>query len=329
MPKETRKRIRRRVLVALLIVVCVMGGWYGVNRALRSRNALRTFEAEGARSASPRFVGRLRIATYNIAHGRGTAQSNWQITTKQAHLQRLKQIARLLKTERPDLVVLNEVDFDALWTCGINHAETIAREGAFPFRVEHRHFDVAGPFVCFRFGNAVLSRYPVSDVREVDFPGLSSFESIFAGRKRGLLCRISLSDEQSVRLLAVHLEHRSESVRTRCARIIERVRRESDEPVIVAGDFNSTPVNFPCATPDADGRTAMSVLLATGRWRTLPTSAPAPAEFTFSTTKPRSVIDWILIPPNCKILSKKVAGGQLSDHYAVIMEAEFGESARP
>jgi len=329
MPKPTRKRLRRYVLRALLILVCVVVGWFVVNRLMSGSRAVRVIEAEGPRSRRAAFAGRLRIGCYNIAHGRGTAESNWHRGQLDVHLDGLRAIGRLLADERLDLVVLNEVDFASVWTRHINQAEVIAEAGGFPFRVEHRHYDAAVPWVSIRFGNAVLSRHPVRRADVAAFPGRSAWRSVLLGRKTGLLCEIALPDTRRIRLLAVHLDPYSEPVRVASAGRIEAVHAESSLPVVVAGDFNSTPVDFPCATPDPEGTTAMSVLFETGHWRTLPADTPTPADLTFSTMKPQSVIDWVLVPPDWKILSKKLAGGELSDHYAVIMEVEIPGGAAP
>ena len=322
MAKPRRKRYRRYVLRGVLILVCIVVGWYVVNRAMSGGNAIKVIETERAATQPATFNGRLRIAAYNIAHGRGTASSNWQLRQLDAHRDRLKAIGKLLRDERLDIVVLNEVDFDSVWTGHVNQAEVIAEEGGFPFRAEQRDVDAAVPFASVRFGNALLSRYPIIEANRVGFGGDSTWRELLGARKRALLCEIALPRELSIRVLAVHFPVHSERVRVQWAKSIATLRSTTGPPLVVAGDFNSTPVDFPCATLDPEGTTAMSVVLESGQWKTLPTGKPSSEDLTFSTMKPESVIDWILIPPSWKILSKKVMGGQLSDHYAVVMEVQ-------
>ena len=324
MSKRARKRYRRYVLRGLLILVCIVVGWYVVNRIVSGANAVKVIGTEGAQTQRAAFSGRLRIAAYNIAHGRGTASSNWQLGQLDVHRERLRAIGRLLSDEKLDLVVLNEVDFDSVWSGHVNQAEVIGEEGGFPFRAEQREVDTAVPFVSVRFGNALLSRYPIIEAHRTGFGGDSIWRKVLGARKRALLCEIALTSTQHISVLALHLPVRSERVRVQWARAIAALRGAADAPLVLAGDFNSTPVDFPCATLDPEGTTAMSVLFESGRWKTLPTGKPAAHELTFSTIKPQSVIDWILIPRDWKIISKKVIGGELSDHYAVIMEVEVG-----
>jgi endonuclease/exonuclease/phosphatase family metal-dependent hydrolase len=157
--------------------------------------------------------------------------------------------------------------------------------------------------------------------------GYSAWETILAGKKQGLLCTLDLAGAGRVRLLAVHLEHRSEGVRIRAAELIEELRAASATPIIAAGDFNSMPLGFPCATPDKHGRTALSLLLDTGAWRTEPTSAPNLDDFTFPSTNPSSIIDWVLAPADWNLTSRRVTGGELSDHKAVIVHLSLPQPA--
>ncbi|MEM7557881.1 MAG: hypothetical protein AAF394_02035, partial [Planctomycetota bacterium] len=63
-----------------------------------------------------RNTNELSIACYNIAHGRGIAESNWGNDTAKVRTQRLDEIANLLIEVDADIVVLNEVDFDSSWS---------------------------------------------------------------------------------------------------------------------------------------------------------------------------------------------------------------------
>jgi endonuclease/exonuclease/phosphatase family metal-dependent hydrolase len=266
----------------------------------------------------------LRIGTYNIAHGRGPGpyKHSRELLAKEDVLERLKQIAQLLSEERLDIVVLNEVDFDSLWSSHLNQAEFIAGEAGFFFWAEQRNIDMAVPFARIRYGNAILSRYPLLTARRLPFVGHSALETIFIGKKQGLLCTVKLSETYRIQVLAVHLEHRRESTRLRAAEMIEEVRKRSSLPLIAAGDFNSAPVGFPHATPESGGQTAVSWLLARGAYQTRPIGEPCQEDSTFWSRKPCAVIDWILVPAGWKIISKTTINRLLSDHIAVVMEVE-------
>jgi endonuclease/exonuclease/phosphatase family metal-dependent hydrolase len=263
-------------------------------------------------------LSELRIAAWNIAHGRGLAPGNWTGETREVRLERLRSIACALKPQKPDVVILNEVDFDASWSGRVNAAEVIVREMGMHCHAEGRNVDISLPFFQLRFGNAILSRFPIREARVVDFPGYSGLETFLAGKKRGLLCTLECPGGRQLRVLAVHLDHRSEEVRVSSARAIERLRTESDTPLIAAGDFNSTPENYPLATRDRNGRTALSVLLDGDGFRTLLKPTPTAVDFTFPADRPHNAIDWVLVPPNWNVIEHDPLDLRLSDHRPVV-----------
>jgi endonuclease/exonuclease/phosphatase family metal-dependent hydrolase len=269
---------------------------------------------------------RLRIGTYNIAHARGIGgNSRWRVDKRESLLECLDGIARTLNNERLDLLVLNEVDGNSFRTRGMNQVQYLAGRLQLPFHAHHCFINVSLGPLKLRYGNAVFSRYPISQVTHVPFPGHSLWESALLGKKAGLLCRVSLPSGREIRLMAVHLEHRLESNRLAAARRIEEVRKASPLPLLLAGDFNSTMMGFPHAASDPGGQTAVSWLLSTGAYRTRPFAPPQEGDMTFMATRPLSVIDWILVPAHWTILEKRVLSCTLSDHYPVIMEAEFAD----
>jgi len=315
----------RYCIGGLLILAAIPVWWFLLNRALSPRRAIRMKKIEISGSSHAVSARCLRIGTYNIAHGRGPGpyKNHWELLAREDVLRRLRQIAQLLRDESLDIVVLNEVDFDSLWSGHLNQAEFIAREAGFPFWVEQLNVDMALPFARMRYGNAIFSRYPLLMARRVPFTGHRAMETILIGKKQGLLCTVKLSETCSIQVLAVHMEHRQESTRLRAAKMIEEVRNGSSLPLIAAGDFNSAPVGFPHATTDSGGQTAMSWLLAHGACQTLPIGRPSQSDLTFWSLKPSVVIDWVLVPKAWKIISKTTINRPLSDHIAVVMEVEI------
>ena len=313
----------------LLGLAAVPFVWLGVHRALspfRTVN-LRQLDLPGDnKQDSP---GRLRIGAFNIAHGLNHDQTRLRRPPRQVIQRRLEQMADLLAESRLDLLVLNEVDFDSVRTHGLNQAEIIARRAGFPFLVEQTNVDAALPGVRIRTGNALLSRYPLTDSRVIPFPGHHLIETLFWGKKNGLLCTVTLKETYRFELLAVHLEHRLETVRFQAARAIDALRRTSALDLVAAGDFNSTLSHFPHAASHPSGITAFSWLLAQGDFKTLPMDGPAPEDLTFSSDRPLLVIDWILVPRHWRILDKQVLDRGLSDHRLVVMEVEVREKPEP
>lgn len=263
----------------------------------------------------------LRIVAYNIAHGRGLATSNWKGGDAAARLQRLDEIAELLKQLDAGVVILNEVDFDSSWSHSINQAAYLAEQAGYAFRAEQRNLDFRMLGWTYRFGNAILSRHPIAEAEVVDLPGYKTWETALAGKKRALSADIEI-DGSRVRVLAAHLSHRSEDLRVQSARLLIDLAIASPHAVVVAGDLNSTPPGFPHSYNDSAGDNTLAVLDAAKLFQRLPAEAPALEQLTFHAERPRSVIDWILLPRDWKFTNYQAIDSLLSDHRPVIAEAE-------
>jgi endonuclease/exonuclease/phosphatase family metal-dependent hydrolase len=320
-----RRRRLRLVLLAVGALAAFVFAWYILGRVTSPLRAAKVISSTNYPRPGQATPGVLKIGTYNIAHGRGLAEGNWAGRDREADLERLRAIGRLLAGQELDVVVLNEVDFGCTWSRGVNQAEVIAREAGFPYRAEGRNLDVQLPFLAFRFGNAVLSRFPIVEARAVDYPAYSRLEALAAGKKRGLLCTLELPGGKRLRVLVVHLEHRSEATRSAAAEVIAHLAADGGAPLIAAGDFNTTPPVYPHAHRDAAGQTAFSRLLESGRFAAAVKDAPGPEDFTFSSDKPRMVIDWILVPAGWKIAGQRALDSRLSDHRAVVAEIRPGD----
>ena len=298
-------------------------GWYVVVRLTSPWNAVKLVTLSAAHSQNlPVAEQELRVGIYNIAHGRGGQLNakNWEGGDRAAKIERMKLIGRMLKEAQVDIVVLNEVDFSSFWSGHFDQAQVIAQEAGFFYLAEQRNVDIAIPLCRLRFGNAILSKYPISDVKFITFPNASKFAELFGGdTKYGLLCTLNLSENRRVRVFAVHLTTYSEDLRVKCARIILDNLRESDISLIVMGDFNSTPTGYPNFHVDKSGDNAIDLLSASGVLTTLPMrTSPNPEDFTFPSEKPVRVIDWIFVSSPWKIVEKNVLSSELSDHLPVI-----------
>lgn len=284
--------------------------------------------ATDAASEPAEYRKRVRVVTYNIAHGRGKAPSNWTEGGTPKRI-RILEIAEFLKSQNADVVVLNEVDFCCTWSGHQNQAAAIADAAGYRYVVEQRNLDFRFVYGSFQFGNAILSHFPIAHAEQISFPPEKAWEDWLVGCKRGVVATIKPSRTQLIRVAAVHLEHRSESTRVAGAAVLEDlVDPLQATPLIVAGDFNSTPEGFPASSPSADGANAMDRLFASGEWQRRPLSEPTEAELTFSSIEPKSVIDWILVSEDrFPIREYRVVRSELSDHFAVLADVDLIESS--
>jgi endonuclease/exonuclease/phosphatase family metal-dependent hydrolase len=310
------------------VLVILIGPW-AFSRVLSPWRQVTVFCSTDT-IAPPSANSHIQVASYNIAHGRGLVNSNWDGGSHQDRMQRLDSIAELLRTIDADVVVLNEVDFDSSWSHSVNQAEYLANKAGYPYRIEQRNFDFRLLFWTWRFGNAVLSRYPITDATVIDLPGYSLWESALAGKKRSLNCEIDLG-EQSVRVIAAHLSHRSEPLRIRSAAMVAEIAADSSLPTIIAGDLNSTPPGFPQCVTDTNGNNAIQLLDSCQHFQRMPIDPPEDDSlYTYDSANPVSVIDWLLIPQDWQFTGYHVEQSELSDHRPIWATIAFGvPSATP
>lgn len=325
-----KKRLTGPILVLLFIII--FGGSYLWSRMRSSANAV-SIEADRpirVKTADEGDDGTLRIATFNIAHGRGAEPdaSNW-VKAERDRIARLKDIGEMLAELDADIVVLNEVDFDAVWSGQIDQADLIAEHGGYPHIARQRNYDVAVPLVKWRFGNAILSRYPISSAREVSFEPLSAWESIVWGNHDSMIADITLPDGTAVVVWAVHLEVQDEAIRIKAAQRIVQEANAISEPLFVLGDFNSGPSTFPHTEPTDAGETAFDILVASEDFNSFPATdvVPTPGDgmFTYPSAQPVRTIDWILIPRDWEFESAAVHQPDFSDHLPVVATVKRAE----
>jgi endonuclease/exonuclease/phosphatase family metal-dependent hydrolase len=294
-----------------------MAIWYGQSRVFKGFRSVTSLDLgyQGTDSPDSEFV---TVGTFNIAHGRGGVfgASNWTGRPRRVIEKHLGRIGAQIRDASADLMVLNETDFSSAWSHNLDQAQAIAEAAGFHYVLEQRNMDISLPFLTFRFGNAVISRYPLAPIRFVDFPPFSRKEDLFAGNHDGLLCRAKTPIGE-IRVLAIHLEYRSEETRVECARMIAKIEAEEDTPLVVLGDFNSSPSGYPGQRTTVTGKNAMNVLLNSGRFHTIYSPDGVRSDLTFPSSSPRSAIDWIVTTTNAHQSDKKIYQSNLSDHHMV------------
>ena len=236
---------------------------------------------------------RVRVLAYNIHHGEGVDRKL-----------DLPRIANVIKSVRPDVVALQEVDVKTERTDRVDQAVELARLTEMPVIFEKNISFQGG-----EYGNAVLSKFPIVKHQNVHLPLFDD------GEQRGvLICELQpKSLTKSLLFLSTHLDHRSND-RERLAsakRINELIAKRDGLPTILAGDLNAT-------------RDTPVLLTLSKQWE-ISNSKELP---TVPVTKPRRQIDFILSRParNWKTVEVRVLDEAIaSDHRAIFAVLELTE----
>lgn len=272
----------------------------------------------------------LRVVAWNIAHGRGSVggwRANWRGGDTGERDERLEDIAAVLEDLQPDILVLNEVDVEASWSGGVSHARDLAQRLDVPHGLDQLNFDVAVFGRRFRFGNAVLSRWPFESAAAIRLPVTSRWERTLVGAKAAARVDLEPTPVGPVVLVPIHLDPRSRSTRLATLEVLDRIREKEDRPLILAGDFNSTRGHWPGG--DGEG-TIIDELLARGfSAGNLEGEEEIRRRATYPAVEPTRAIDWVLVEPPLEITElRTVPIGDLSDHAPVVAEVRM-RSAPP
>jgi endonuclease/exonuclease/phosphatase family metal-dependent hydrolase len=258
---------------------------------------------------------RLRLVTFNIAHGRGLALIQGLASKRRIRLTLLK-IAELLVRLKPDIVALQEIDQCSRWAGNFDQLEFLREAAGFAhsvFGINNRRTGLLN--LCY--GNAILSQHPIVASESVAF-GKSQ-----VGEKGFLFVELDVHG-QHVPLVNLHLHYRSRVHRFRQAdQFIAWLRvlraKHGDDwavPPIVCGDFNNS-----AARADA---TAALLRELSGHGHGDYGLHPAGGARTFPSPLPARALDFILLPPGCLHARGEVVRAHLSDHRPVLAEFTLG-----
>jgi endonuclease/exonuclease/phosphatase family metal-dependent hydrolase len=234
---------------------------------------------------------RLRVLSYNIHHAEGVDRKL-----------DVERIAGVILSTKPDVVALQEVDQKVKRTGSVDQPAELARltemNVVFGANIELQGGD---------YGNAVLSRFPITRYKNHLLPSIDDSE------QRGVIeAEITLpNSNQSLLLLATHLDHRAdECERLASARFInELIARQPQHPALLVGDLNATPESETLQRFETKWTRANEKLMAT-----VPVNQPT-KQIDFILHRP--VNRWKVV--EVKVLDEAVA----SDHRAIFAVLEL------
>lgn len=161
----------------------------------------------------------LRILTYNIYHGETT---DGRVD--------MDLFASIINEVKPDLVALQEVDKNAKRTGVIDITEELSkRTGLKGHFVKHRDFQGG------EYGNAILSRFPVTDIDVIE-----GYKSTPNGIT--IPCaRVKLAKKTEIVFNCTHLSTRLGDRQAQANQLMDYYVQGDRKPMIITGDLNAEP----------------------------------------------------------------------------------------
>ena len=233
----------------------------------------------------------IRVATYNIKHGRGMDG-----------VLDLERTLATLKSLNADVIALQEVDDQARRSGGVDQASWLAERLGM-----HAAYGAFMDFQGGRYGLAILSRRPILSHESWRLPEGNE-------PRVALATRIETDAGEVITAVAVHFDWVKDDG-FRYAQALETLRQIQtlDTPWIVFGDFNDVP----------DSRTMNAFRKVAGNAR-----KPSDSSATFPADEPNIEIDYILSgpssswsPTSATVIKESIA----SDHRPVVAELNLNQ----
>lgn len=233
-------------------------------------------------------AGERRVMTYNVRNGIGLDG----VTD-------FARIGRLIKSQRPMVVALQEIDSITCRSNGKDVIEAIAMAAGMK-----GYFAPAIDYDGGKYGIGILCRDEPLSIERYPLPGREEARTLVAAEFPEFVfacTHLSLTEEDRIASLAIIKE-------------LARKTAAKDKPLILAGDFNDTPESL-----------FIQSLLANFR------SLTSLSDPTFPADRPEELIDYIVVSRGSegdKISAKKaevIAEPMMSDHRPVIVNFEIAD----
>lgn len=255
---------------------------------------------------------RLRLMTFNIAHGRGLTPVQGLTSARKIRVN-LRGIARLIQAHGPDIVALQEVDECSRWAGNFDHLEYLRLHSGYPYAVFGINNRRKG-LLNLSYGNAILSRHPIVESENV------VFGSRRIGEKGFLFVEVDVGGRR-VPIVNLHLHYRSKEHRfVQTDRLLAWMRDKQRQhkarwsiPPIVCGDLNN-----PGHRSDATAA-LLSHLSDYCDYTLHPREGR-----TFPSPLPSRLLDFVFIPEGCRETKSEILRSFLSDHRPVLVEFGLG-----
>jgi endonuclease/exonuclease/phosphatase family metal-dependent hydrolase len=242
-----------------------------------------------APAAATRSADVVRLVTWNLHYG-----VNNDAAVDPAS------IARVLRAQHPDVILLQEVDRGWPIGGGTDLAEWLSRALAMPY--------VWSPAADGQFGNVIMSSLPMSDVETGQLPYGAGPQ-----RRSYAAAMVELPSGRHLSVMTAHLQDHTDNHRTRLDQIQVMLRHwHHASPAVIAGDFNAMP-GWPEITAFFNAG-LVSAQDSTGHAGML--SSP--------TVAPKYRPDWIFGTSDVSFTGFSMPATGASDHFPLVTSVHLG-----
>lgn len=276
----------------------------------------------------------IKIMTWNLGYlyGEGSEGPGYVSQSKEFYERKLAGLVDLVKEVSPDIVCLQEIDFDSQRSQSMDQAKILAERAGYPFvaraiswdanYIPFPYWPISRHFGHMKSGGAVLSKYPIikNDVTLLQKP-LSQpwWYNLFYLHR--YLQRVSIEiNGQVFKLMNLHLEAFDKKDRMgQIEKLLAGLEKEKMD--FITGDFNMVPsvASKKKFSVDDDYENDMSfeLMQKSKLSEVIPTEIYEKDEslyFTFPSSRPDRRLDYIFYQPGLKMMKAEILPSALSDH---------------
>lgn len=287
----------------------------------------------------------VKVLSYNMAHCRGSydfygkttglddLDMDLTIDSPEEVYKCLDDFAEFIKNEKADIVLLQEVDKDAIWSFGIDFTPYLAEKaGLGYYAYGPKHDFAAFPYyrksearniyrLYYEIGNAILSKYPIISAENKGY-GSTGFTSWISGEEKYLNALIDVKGKQ-VRVISTHFGRGQAETR----KIIEETKK-GGKPLVFGGTLHIIlpSAKETCSWCNEEYSDAMQEAIDSGLFNIymLGVDALDKKYFTADTENLYWTADYIIPTKDIEIKEYYVGDAMLSDHLplAAVLEIE-------
>ena len=280
----------------------------------------------------------LSMITFNLGYLSGMTNNIAVDRSKDLFTGNLEKTLQLFKNIQPDFVAYQEIDIDADRSFNVNQVTELQNQHPFPYAatavnwnktyVPFPYSPISQQFGKIISGQALHSNYPITEnniVTLVKPENNPFYYNAFYLDRLAQVNHVKIGSKEIV-IINVHLEaFKPETRDIQIKTVLKEFHKYSDKyPVILCGDFNSTPPN--ATTPYQNDHVIQTILADYDIEMAINLDENKRDEasyFTFNSEKPHNRIDYFFYNPKfIQILDARVLheSEQISDHLPVWMK---------
>lgn len=280
--------------------------------------------------------GVVKILTWNLGflYGKGSEGPGYEHREKAFFQNRLDELVTFIRKENPDVLCLQEIDFDSSRSGGINQAKELALKAGYPYvalavswdanYIPFPYWPLSRNFGQMNSGGAILSKYPISNHSVELFAKPTShpwWYNLFYLHRYVQKATLTIRDKDYV-FMNLHLEAFDKVDRLKQVNFL-REKMEAEKIDFIAGDFNMIPgratkkAKFAESSDDYENDESFVVMSSGLLQEAIPEEIYLRAEsryFTYPSWKPDRRLDYIFYNQAHRLMRAEVLNSDLSDH---------------